>query len=122
MMSSPTVAPSRSVLRFVGSLWFAALLLTLLLVGMACATVYESMYASPRALADFYKSWWFEALLALLAVNLIAAVILRFPFSKWHTGFVITHAGIVITLVGALVTQNFGVNGQIGVFEGETVD
>jgi len=121
-MSSESKALSTRALRFVGSLWFAAVLLSLLLVGMACATVYESMHGSQRALADFYLSRWFEVLLALVAVNLSAAVIFRYPFSKWHTGFVITHAGIIITFGGALVTKHFGVNGQIGFFEGETVN
>ncbi len=120
-MSIEPKAVGRSALRFVGSLWFAAVLLMLLLVGMACATVYESMYGTGRALAEFYTSWWFELLLGLLAVNLASAVALRYPFSRWHTGFVTTHTGIIITLAGAMVTEHFGVNGQIGVFEGDTV-
>lgn len=120
MSSEPKPSP-RSAVRFVGSMWFAAVLLTLLLVGMACATVYESMHGTGRALSDFYLSWWFELLLALLAVNLGAAVVLRYPFSRWHTGFVITHMGILVTLAGALVTKHLGVNGQIGFYEGETV-
>ena len=53
------------ILRFVGSLWFAAVLLVLLLVGMACATVFESTHGAEQALSAFYRSWWFGGALAL---------------------------------------------------------
>ncbi|MFH0981543.1 MAG: cytochrome c biogenesis protein ResB [Planctomycetota bacterium] len=110
------------MLRAVGSLWFAAVLLLLLVVGMACATVYESTHSTEQALAVFYKSRWFEWLLGLVAVNVLAAVIIRYPFSKRQIGFVLTHAGILVTLGGACVTGRCGVDGRIGFFEGETVD
>ncbi len=112
----------RSVLRAVGSLWFAAVLLVLLLVAMACATVVESTDGTERALADFYTDWWFKALLALVGVNVLAAMLLRFPFTRRHIGFVLTHGGIIVTLLGALVTQHHGVNGRVALAEGESAD
>lgn len=121
-MDSDPRTKRRSVLRVVGSLWFAAVLLVLLLVSMACATVYESTHGTEQALAMFYKTWWFGSLLALLAVNVAAAMVVRYPFSRWQVGFVLTHAGILVTLGGALITKHFGVDGQVGFFEGETVD
>ncbi|MHC4234665.1 MAG: hypothetical protein ACYSUQ_06085 [Planctomycetota bacterium] len=116
---------SRSVFRAVGSLWFAAVLLILLLVAMACATVVESTsgpLGTELALDQFYQAWWFEALLALVALNVLAAALLRYPFSKRHIGFVVTHAGILVTLGGALVTKHFGVDGRIGLAEGDTAE
>jgi hypothetical protein len=110
-----------SILRTVGSLWFAAVLLILLLVAMACATVFESMHGTERTLATFYRSWWFEVLLALVCVNAGAAVILRYPFSKKQIGFALTHLAILVILVGALLSASFGVDGQIGIVEGQTV-
>ncbi len=110
------------LLRVVGSLWFAAVLLMMLLVGMACATVYESAHGTEQALAVFYRSWWFHGLLALLAVNVAGSVIIRYPFSRRQSGFVITHVGILVILGGALVTDTIGVNGRIGLFEGNTTD
>jgi len=112
---------SRRILRTVASLWFAALLLVLLLVAMACATVFESTHGSQQALAFFYRSWWFRTLLGLLAVNVAAALVVRFPFSKRQIGFVITHSAILVTLAGTLITKHFGVDGQIGIAEGETI-
>jgi hypothetical protein len=110
------------VLGSIGSLWLAAVLLMLLLVGMACATVYESTYGTERALADFYTSWWFATILTLIACNSLAAVILRYPFTKRQIGFVLTHLGILATLGGAWVTQQFGLDARVGFVEGETVE
>ena len=112
----------RAVLDTIGSLWFAAVLMMLLLVGMASATVFESMHSTELALAFFYKSWWFVLLLALLAVNVLASLLVRFPYSKRQIGFVITHTGILVTLAGAAVTYYVGIDGQVGLAEGDTVD
>jgi hypothetical protein len=111
-----------STLRVVGSLWFAACLLVLLLVAMACATVFESMRNSEQALALFYRSWWFQYLLGLVALNLIASVIVRYPFNKRLIGFVVTHLAIVVIMAGALTTKYLGIDGQIGLFEGQSTD
>lgn len=111
----------RIPLRIAGSLGFAAVLLMILLFAMACATVFESARGTEQALLVFYKSWWFEGLLGLLALNLLAAVALRFPFTKGHTGFLLTHLGVVLTLAGAVVTKHWGIDGQVGIPEGSTV-
>ena len=103
-----------SILRLMSSLWFAAVLLVALLAAMACATVYESMHGTERALWTFYKSWWFELLLALLAVNVAAALVVRYPFSRRQIGFFLTHSGILATLGGALVTKYAGIDGRVG--------
>ncbi|MCK4342307.1 MAG: cytochrome c biogenesis protein ResB [Phycisphaerae bacterium] len=112
----------RSVLQALGSLWFAAVLLVLLLVAMACATVFESAHGTNQALAVFYHSWWFEVLLWLLGVNVLSALALRFPFSSRQIGFVLAHVSILVTFGGALVTKHFGVDGQVGLIEGQTAD
>jgi len=110
------------VLRGVGSLWFAAVLLMLFLVAMACATVCESLHTRERAMVLFYTSWWFKTILVLIAANVLASMVVRYPFSRRQIGFLLTHTGILVTLGGALVTDRFGVGGQIGLFEGESVD
>jgi hypothetical protein len=107
-------------LRAVGSLWFAGVLLVLLLVAMACATVFESLHGTDLALAEFYHSWWFVLLLAALGINVLAAVLVRLPLKAQQVGFFITHAAILVTLGGALVTEYFGVRGQVGLVEGQT--
>ena len=108
------------ILRVAGSLWFAAVLLVVFMLTMACATVFESAHGTEPALAAFYHAWWFKFLLVLTGVNLLAAVVLRYPFTRRQIGFILTHIGIVVTLAGALVTDLFGINGQLGIAEGQT--
>ncbi|RJP33196.1 MAG: hypothetical protein C4547_12815 [Phycisphaerales bacterium] len=120
---TPEMVPPRrmpSAVRVIGSLWFGAITLVLVLVVMAAATVYESGHSTERALTDFYRSWWFSTLLALVAVSVIAVLVLRFPFRKRQIGFVLTHASVLLILAGALVTEKWGIDGTLELAEGET--
>lgn len=110
-----------SVLRSIGSMWFAAVLLMMLLVAMACATVFEKEHGTERALVMFYRSRWFVALLALLCINVIAATVVRYPFSKRQIGFLITHVSILVLFAGALMTRERGIDGRLGFAEGQSV-
>ncbi|HNQ22290.1 MAG TPA: cytochrome c biogenesis protein CcsA [Phycisphaerae bacterium] len=112
---------THSLLRTLGSLWLAAVILVLLSIAMACATVHEAAHDTEHALAAFYKSNWFVSLLGLLGVNLLASILVRYPFSRPQFGFLVTHVGILVTLGGALVTERWGTNGRIGFLESETV-
>ena len=112
----------RSILGLFGSLWFTAVLLMALLVAMACATVFESSHGSEHALVAFYLSDWFVGLLGLVAANVLAALALRYPFSKRQAGFVVTHIAILVVLAGAYVTNVWGVEGQLGIAEGQSLD
>ncbi len=107
-----------SWLTTLGSLWFAAVILVLLLVAMAFATIYETLYGTERALQEYYHSWWFAGLLGLLAANVAATLIVRFPFTRRQIGMVVTHLSILMVLGGALVTQSRGLNGRLVIAEG----
>lgn len=109
-------------LRVIGSLRIAAVLLVLLAVAMAAATLYEAEHGTPQAQATFYHAWWFEGLLGLLGANVLVSMLLRWPFHRRQIGFVITHVSILVILIGAWVTQRWGVDGYVRVLEGETVN
>ncbi len=113
---------TRSILQAVGSLWLAAVLLLLVLVAMAYATVFESAHGTERALETYYRAWWFQVLLGLVALNALAALLNRWPFTRRQWGFVLTHAGLLATLAGTLVTREYGVDGQLGLGEGQSGD
>ncbi|HRY66595.1 MAG TPA: cytochrome c biogenesis protein ResB [Phycisphaerae bacterium] len=115
------VNQARTLFKTIGSAWLAAVLLLLVLVAMACATAYESTHGTALALLMFYKSWWFEGLLLLLALNVLAAVLARLPLDRARAGPVITHLAILVILVGAWVTKCFGIDGQVEIREGQTV-
>ena len=66
-----------------------------------------------------YDTSWFAALNALLAINVLSAVLMRFPWKRRQTGFVVTHVGILVLLAGCLVSKLAGVEAQLPVFEGQ---
>jgi hypothetical protein len=87
---------------------------------MGSATVYETTHGTAAALAHFYLSDWFIALLALLGINLAAALAVRFPWKGHQFGFCVTHLSVVLILAGAWVTYRFGFEARITLAEGET--
>jgi len=118
--AAPGRADGGSWLAAVGSLWLAVLLLVLLAVAMACATVYEASRGTEQALAVFYKSWWFVGLQGLLAVNCLAGVVMRLPVRRRQFGFLLTHLSMLAALAGAFITWQWGVEGQVALRDGET--
>jgi hypothetical protein len=103
----------RQLLEFFGSLRLAVVLLVGLALILAVATFYESATSTKAAVLHVYRSWWFNALLGLLAVNLAAAALSRWPWKRRHIGFVITHAGIIILLGGCSASFIAGTEGMM---------
>lgn len=100
-------------LKFFGSLKLAVVVLLLLAMSMAAGTILESRQSSRVAGEVVYRSWWFNGLLALLAVNVAAAALTRYPWKRRHIGFVITHAGIIILLGGCSAAFHYGTEGMM---------
>lgn len=105
--------------RVLGSLNFAVSLLVGLVVILSFTTIGESIKGTPFAQENFYRAHWFDFFLALVWINIFCATLTRIPFKKKHIGFVITHIGILTLLIGAFVSRQFGVEGQMTVFENE---
>lgn len=108
--------------RFLGSIYFAAILIGLLAVCLTISTWLESTYGTPFAQRLVYQAGWFDAFLLLLAVNILFSTLSRWPFKKKHTGFVMTHVGILLLLAGSLASRLIGVDGQILLPEGHGHD
>ncbi len=84
------------------------------------ATLVESRYGTKAVHFGVYGTWWFAALNVLLGLNVLCAALIRFPWKRYQTGFVITHAGIIVLLAGTLLTRLGGIDAQLPVFEGQT--
>lgn len=109
----------RQTARGLGSLQLAVVLLTTLAVVLAAATFYESRTSTAAVTAVVYRSWWFNALLGALALNLIMAAAVRWPWKRRQIGFVVTHAGLVLILGGCSAAFHFGTEGLMGLRVGE---
>ena len=84
------------------------------------------IYLPPSTAADVLKAAYIPAfpggylLGGLLLINLLAAHITRFHFSRKKAGIVLVHSGIVLLLVGQLCTDLLSRESAMQIAEGET--
>ncbi|OQC39228.1 MAG: Cytochrome c biogenesis protein CcsA [Acidobacteria bacterium ADurb.Bin051] len=106
-------------LQMLASLKLTVVLLLLLAFVLAWGTIVESLHGRERAALIYYAPWFF-ALQGLFALNLLAALVERWPRTRSRIGFAVTHAAMLVILAGALVTQLFKVEGQLPLWEGQS--
>ena len=107
------------LLKFCGSLRLAIVLMVVLVGVLIPATCVENWYGPAVARFFIYGTAWFAALAVLLAVNVLAALIVRFPWKRRQTGFVLTHVGLLVLLLGCLLTRRRGIDAVVPIFEGQ---
>jgi hypothetical protein len=109
-------------LALVGSLKLAIGLLCLFTACLALGTLVEARCGAAIGQEVVYRSWWFCLLLALLAVNVLGAALKKYPWQRYQTGFLVTHAGLLVLLLGGLLTAVGGVDGQMLLLDTENAD
>lgn len=110
------------LLSFCASLRLAVMVIVLLAVYLAVGTLYESRYGARAAQVMVYGSVSFVVVMALLALNVFSAAVVRFPWKRHQTGFVVTHLGIEVLLLGCLIGSARGFEGQQMLRVGETAE
>src|SRR5262245_44377004 len=108
-----------AIYRFLSSLKLAVISLGTLAATLAYATFFESWYGTAAAQEYIYRSAGFAVLLAFLGMNILCAALIRYPWKKRQTGFVITHAGLLILLAGSYYSVRTADEGQVGMLEGD---
>lgn len=108
-----------TVYRFLASLKLAILTLGGLVAVLAYATFYESKYGTRAVAEEVYKSPTFALLLTFLGANILCAALIRYPWKRRQTGFVVTHAGLLTILLGTFLTLRYADEGMLGMREGE---
>ena len=112
----------RTVLRIyelLASLKLAVVLILSLAVLLGLATFVEANFGTAAVAFLVYHTWFFAALLALLATNIFCAASIRFPWKRHQTGFVVTHIGLLTLLAGSAISDRGSVNSQMLVFLGQ---
>lgn len=110
------------VLRALASLRLAAVLLIIFGAAIGIATFLEARWGRDGAYEMVYAARWFEALLALLVVNLTLSLFQRAPYRARQLGFVLLHVSMIIILVAAGITRYFGYEGSMHIREGQSAD
>ena len=108
-----------AIYRFLASLKLAVFSISTLAATLAYATFFESWYGAGAAQEYIYRSPGFAILLAFLGMNILCAALIRYPWKKRQTGFVVTHAGLLILLLGSYYSVRTADEGQVGMLEGD---
>ncbi len=107
------------LIKLLGSLRIAVPLLITIAGVLAWGTIYEARFGTASVQRFIYHSWWFQVLLAFLAINLATAALERYPWQWRHLPFVLAHIGIILILLGGILGSRFGVDGQMMIPEGQ---
>lgn len=102
------------------SIKLAIVLMLWLIVACVIGTFIESQVNAGAAKYFIYGHWSFAILFALLALNILCAALIRFPWKRYQTGFVVTHAGLLLLIVGSMVTSRGNIDALLTVAQGET--
>lgn len=112
--------PAKSKLvKYLGSLHLAVLLLAAMTVLLSVATFLESKHGTAYVLKVVYRAQWFELILIGIFLNIFFATVLRLPYRKSKLGFYLTHLGILTILLGSLMTRLGGIEGTMTLLEGQ---
>ncbi len=106
-------------IKILGSLSFALSLIGALVALLTLSTLLESSKGTPFVQRFFYQAGWFDVFLALFGLNILCSSLSRWPYKRYHTGFLIVHTGILMLLVGSFMSRYGGVDGQMALYEGE---
>ncbi len=92
-------------------------------LSIAIATGVETYYNTATAQKVIYKSVWFEWIIFLLFINLIANIF-RYQLhkSKEKIGSLIFHISFLIIVIGAFVTRHTGFEGMMSIPENKSVN
>ena len=102
------------------SLKVAVLIILVITLFLATATVVESVYDTKTAQYWIYRSIAFHLTLAFLGINIFSVAVSRYPWKWRHIPFLLAHLGILILLVGSWITDQKAIDGSIRISEGQT--
>lgn len=109
----------RSFYYFLGSVYFAIILIGATAVFVIAGTLIESATQSHQYAALFtYDTPLFAALLWGFFINIFVSAVRRWPFRRKHIPFLTTHLGLLMILAGVLIKHYLGVQGTMVLLEG----
>ena len=107
---------------FLSSMYFTGILLAIFAIAIGYATFIENAYGTVTAKILVYNSRWFEALLLLIAINLIASIIVNKMLTKKKWPVFLFHAAFLFIIAGAAITRYYGFEGTMHIREGESAN
>lgn len=107
------------IFHFLGGITFAVILIGATAAMVITGTMIESKTDSHELAALWtYKHPFFIILLFSFFINILTSSLRRWPFQKKHLPFLITHLGLLMIILGIFIKNQFGLQGQLSVWEG----
>lgn len=109
----------KKLIKQLSSLKLAVVVIISIAFITAIGTFVESKYDAITAKKIVYDSIFMTAIMLVLATNLIAVMIDRWPWKTRHAPFLCAHVGILMIMIGQSVTSQFGIDGtmRVGIME-----
>jgi len=108
------------IFRFLASLKLAVICLGTLSATLAVGTWFNSRFGQNAVNEYIYQTKGFALLMAFLGINVLCAALIRYPWTKRQTGFLITHVGLLVVIGGSWWAAQTSDEGQLGMKEGDT--
>ena len=99
--------------KYIGSLKFAIILISLFTIAMIIGTFFESYYGTDFANRTVYKTVPFMLVQFMMGISILYAAYLRLPPKKRLYGFYTIHTGLILIIGGSVVTYIAGIDGNI---------
>ncbi len=106
-------------IAFLFSMRLMAILILLFFVAIGYATFIENDFGTQTAKALIYNTTWFEIIIVLLSVNMIANIN---RYKLWHKEkwpVLLFHISFIMIVIGAGVTRYVSFEGMMSIREGE---
>ncbi len=110
----------KRILNILFSMPAMGVLLLIFAFSIGAATFIENDFGTEAAKAVVYNALWFDILLALLAVNLVANIINYKMYKPKKFSLFLFHAAFLVILLGAAITRFISFEGMMHLREGET--
>ena len=108
----------KQLLNALGSMKTMAILMLIFAFAIGYATFIENDYGTMTAKADVYNAKWFEALMAILTINLIINIFKYKMYTMKKMPLFIFHTAFIVILIGAAITRYVGFEGSMHIREG----
>ena len=110
----------KQFLSFLNSMKTMAVLMLVFAVSIGYATFIENDYGTMTAKAEIYNALWFEALMGILALNLVLNIYKYKMYTLKKAPIFIFHIAFLVILLGAAITRFVGFEGTMHIREGES--
>ncbi|WP_321299649.1 cytochrome c biogenesis protein CcsA [Marinifilum fragile] len=112
----------KKLLNFLFSMQMMGVLIILFAFSIGTATFIENDFGTPAARAMVYDALWFELLLLLLTLNLIANILRYKLYKREKWSIFIFHASFIVIIVGSAFTRYVGFEGNMHIREGHATN